>query len=129
MRILARNRQKFYYYLYKDRVPLYDENGNRTGEYTLTYHPAVECKGNISAGSGDAQVELFGTDIQYSKVIVLDDVKCPIDETTLLCVDIEPQSYDESGVPVYDYYVTAVAKSLNSVAIAINKVKVDENQG
>lgn len=129
MRTLARNRRKFYYYLYKGKVPLYDTNGNRTGEYTLTYCPAVKCRGNISAGSGDVQVELFGTDVQYSKVIVLDDVKCPIDETTLLCVDIEPQPYDEMGVPAYDYYVTAVAKSLNSVAIAINKVKGNESKG
>lgn len=129
MRILARNRRKFYYYLYKGKTALYDDNGHRTGEYTLSYETAVECMGNVSAGTGDAQVELFGTDIQYSRVIVLDDVNCPIDETTLLCVDIEPQSYDGTGVPVYDYYVTAVAKSINSVAIAINKVKVDENQG
>lgn len=127
MRVLKRNKKPFYYYIYKDKVPIVDENGHKTGEYTLTYYPPVQCKGNISAGGGDAQVELFGTNISYSKVILLDDVSSPITETTLLCVDIPPADYNPDNVPAHDYVVKAVAKSLNSVAIAISLVGVDEN--
>lgn len=122
MKGLKRNKRPFYYYLYKDRIPIIDEDGHRTGEYTLGYHPPVMVQGNISAGNGDAQVDLFGTGITYNKVIVLDTVDCPIDETTLLCVDIAPQPYNPLEVPVHDYIVKAVAKSLNTTAIAIELV-------
>lgn len=127
MRGLRRNKRTFHYYLYNDRIPILDERGHKTGEYTLSYHPPVECKGNISAGNGDAQVELFGTGITYNKVIIVDDVNCPITETSLLCVDICPRPYNPCDVPPHDYVVKAVAKSLNSVAIAISMVNADEN--
>lgn len=127
MRTLNRNKRGFYYYLYKDKKELLDENNHRTGEKVLTYQSPVFCKGNISAGSGEAQAELFGSDISYEKVIVLDDIDCPIDENSLLCVDIEPKQYKADETPVHDYIVKAVAKSLNVFAIAISKEKPDEN--
>lgn len=127
MRTLERNKKGFYYYLYKGKVSLRDENDFRTGEEVLTYHPPVFCKGNISAGNGDAQAELFGSNVSYEKVIVLDDINCPIDETTLLCVDISPKLYNENETPAHDYIVKAVAKSLNVFAIAISKETPDEN--
>lgn len=129
MKGLKRNKKTFYYYLYDGKVPVVDDDGNRTGEYVLGYHEPVECKGNISAGNGDAQVELFGTGVTYNKVIVLDDIKCPITETTLLCIDIPPQEYVPNEVPNHDYIVKAVARSLNSVAIAISQVNADEDKG
>jgi len=129
MKCLKRNKQRFYYYLYKDKVPVTDDEGNKTGEYVLTYDRPVECWGNISAGSGDAQIELFGTSITYNKVIVLDNPKCPIDVSTLICIDIQPKSYSANTTPLHDYVVKAVARSLNGVSIAISKVEVNENKG
>lgn len=128
MRCLNRNKQTFYYYLYKDKIPVLDEDGNKTGEYILTYDRPVECRANISAGSGDAQIELFGTEITYNKVIVIDDPKCPIDVSTLICIDVKPKFYSANTTPVHDYIVKAVARSLNSVSIAISKVDVNENK-
>lgn len=127
MRTLNRNKHGFYYYLYKDKKELFDESNHRTGEKILTYQSPVFCKGNISAGSGEVQAELFGSNISYEKVIVLDDTDCPIDENTLLCVDIPPKQYETGATPVHDYIVKAVAKSLNVFAIAISREKPDEN--
>lgn len=129
MRCLKKNKQTFYYYLYGGKQPVTDEDGYLTGENAVTYLEPVECKANISAGSGDAQVELFGTNITYDKVIVLDDINCPIDTNSLLCLDIAPQPYTLGETPEHDYIVKAVAKSLNSISIAISKVNANEDKG
>lgn len=129
MRCLKKNKRTFYYYLYGGKSPVTDDDGNYTGESAVTYLEPVECKGNISAGSGDAQVELFGTNIIYDKVIVLDDTTCPIDTNSLLCLDITAQSPTLGETPQHDYIVKAVATSLNSVSIAISKVNANENNG
>lgn len=129
MRCLKKNKQTFYYYLYGGKQPIKDAEGNLTGENAVAYLEPVEMQGNISAGSGDAQVELFGTNITFDKVIVLDDINCPIDTNSLLCLDITPQPYTPGETPEHDYIVKAVATSLNSVSIAISKVNANENQG
>lgn len=123
MRTLNRNKSPFWYLLYDGKVPAKDEYGNETGEEIVTYKPAVAMNANISAATGSAQVEQFGSLTGYDKVIVTDGLTCPIDENTVLFIDKEPQ-YDEDGKPLYDYIVKRVAKSLNSVSIAVTKVSV-----
>lgn len=123
MKIMERNKQEFYYCLYVSSDPIVDAEGNETGEYKVGYETAVSMKANISAATGYAQVEQFGNFITYDKVIVTDDLTCPIDEHTVLFIDKEPE-YDTEGNPVFDYTVRRVAKSLNSIAIAVSKVNV-----
>ena len=123
MRMMERNKTKFYYALFNRQEPIEDEYHNETGEYRKVFTPFVEAKWNISPAKGSTQAEQFGTDVQYDKVIVIDDMTCPIDENSILCVDTEP-SYDKNDNPIYDYIVRKVAKSLNSISIAISKVQV-----
>lgn len=122
MRTLERNKTSFYYALYLGKEENIDADGNATGTYTILYSNPVECRGNISASSGSVQFEQFGNDLQYDRVIVLDDVNVPIDENSVLWVDKEVE-HDKYGNPVFDYVVKKVAKSLNSVSFAISKVK------
>ena len=68
-------------------------------------------------------VEQFGNFISYDKVIVTDDLTCPIDENTVLFIDKSPE-YDDDGNPLYDYIVKRVARSLNSISYAVSKVTV-----
>jgi len=123
MKAMERNKQLFHYCLYDDRVPVINAEGEETGEHRVGYHEAVSMKANISAATGYAQVEQFGNFITYDKVIVTDDMACPIDENSVLFIDKEPE-YDKDGTPLFDYTVRRVAKSLNSIAIAVSKVKV-----
>lgn len=123
MRTMERNKQSFFYLLYDRKEPVKDEDGNETGEETVLYKPAVSFRANVSAATGASQVEQFGNLAGYDKVIVTDDLACPIDENTVLFLDKEP-AYDEGGKPLYDYIVKRVAKSLNSVSIAVTKVSV-----
>lgn len=123
MRTMERNKQDFWYLLYDRKEPVMDEDGNETGEETVVYKSAASFRANVSAATGASQVEQFGSLTGYDKVIVTDDMACPIDENTVLFLDKEPE-YGEDGKPLYDYMVRRVAKSLNSVSIAVTKVSV-----
>lgn len=123
MRCMERNKRTFWYCLYDHKEPIIDEDGNETGEEQIVYKPAQSLRANISAASGSSQVEQFGNLAGYDKVIVTDDTSCPIDENTVLFIDKAP-AHDEDGKPLYDYMVKRVARSLNSVSIAVTKVSV-----
>lgn len=123
MKMLKRNQTSFWYLLYDRKEPIKDEYGNESGETKVVYQAAVATQANISAATGSAQVEQFGNYAGYDKVIVTDDLSCPIDENSVLFIDKEPE-YDEDGTPLYDYIVKRVARSLNSVSYAVSKVSV-----
>lgn len=123
MRALERNKTPFYYALYVDKNENVDENSYATGTYTVIYSEPIACKGNISSSNGTVQAEQFGNDVQYDRVIVLDDTSVPLDENAVLWID-KAVEFDENGSPVFDYVVKKVARSLNSVSVAISKVKL-----
>ena len=134
----TRNDTPFYYCLYKENVSSVDEYGNETGEPTVIYESPVLMYANISPATGAAQTEQFGNLENYDKVIVTTWMDCPIDENSVLFIDKEPdetsvQTYIPTAittvagyvtVPTPDYIVRSVAKSLNSISIAVRKVKV-----
>lgn len=134
MRCLLRNMRDFYFALYTGKNEIEDEYGNTTGEYEVTYSNLEKCKGNISAAQGEVQSRQFGDSESYDKVIVLDNTNIPIDEYSILWVDITPR-VDKNGqlvlndegevVTPHDYIVKKVARSLNYVSIAISKVSVN----
>ena len=79
----------------------------------------------MSAAQGEMQTRQFGESEGYDKVIVLDDKDIPIDEYSVLWVDTLPHlNADGSTETPHDYVVKKVARSLNSVSIAISKVSV-----
>lgn len=121
MRCLTRNKRIFYYALQANQTELKDEYGNATGQYEVSYTNPTKAYGNVSAAQGEMQSRQFGESESYDKVIVLDDVNTPIDEYSILWVDTLPRSNED--VP-HDYIVKKVARSLNSVSIAIRKVSV-----
>ena len=122
MRCLNRNKSKFYYALCLGRKPVvnYDEYGNRieTGEYSVEYSNPVKCAGNISPASGATATELFGGNEGYDKVLMLDNPQTPIDEYSVLWIDTP-------STEPFNYIVKKVARSLNSVAVAVSKVNIE----
>lgn len=133
MRCLRRNMQKFFYALYEGREEITDDYGNVTGQFEIIRGNPIEFRANISAAKGETQTRQFGESETYDKVIVMGADAPPIDEYSVLWIDTVPQ-LDENGslvlddrdevITPYDYVVKKVAKSLNSVALAISKVKV-----
>ena len=125
MRCLVRNKSKFYYALYIKKNELKDEYGNFTGEYEVIHGNPIEALGNVSSAKGEIQSRQFGESESYDKVIVLDNPNTPIDEYSILWVDTLPHLNDDGTTDTpHDYIVKKIAKSINSVSIAISKVNV-----
>lgn len=99
MKILEINKREFYYALFEGKVAILDEYGNPTLEKKLSYASPVLMRANVSASRGEADTELFGNAVLYDKVIVTDDMNCPINENTVLCVDREPTYEWEVAIP------------------------------
>jgi len=124
MRTLDRNKRTFYYATYVGKTELIDKDGNHTAEYAVTYSAWKPCKANISPAKGNSVAELFGNDVNYDRVIVMDDPNLEIDENTVLAIDIAPNERKQTtDVPIFDYVVTRVARSINFVSYAVAKVK------
>lgn len=117
MRTLLRNKTKLSYALYESETPIYDSDGMETGETTSGFQEPVEIWASVSANKGEASIEPFGTDLDYTKTVITDDINCPIAETSRLWI----------GIPTtepYNYSVVRVAKSLNHITYAVKEVDV-----
>ena len=130
---MNRNKLTFFYALYVSKEQGTDDYGNPTGGVDVTYENPQECKANISAAKGETQTRQFGESENYDKVIIMGSDAPPIDEYSILWIDTVPQ-LDDTGalatnddgevITPHDYIVKKVARSLNSVSIAISKVNV-----
>lgn len=125
MRTLNRNKTVFYYALYEGKESVIDDYGNVTGEYEVKYSRPKKFRANISAANGKADVEQFGANVDYDKVIVGDNIFPQIDEYTIMWIDTVPVIDNEGKTETpHDYIVKKIARSLNSVSIAVSKVEV-----
>lgn len=124
MKALNRNKRQFWYANISTTASAYDDYGNETGEQNLTYSAPVSFMANISPARGTADLDAFGINADYTKTIVTDDLTLPVDKSTILWIDKTPDKDGEAGTIKHDYVVVAVAKSLNSMTIAIKEVAV-----
>lgn len=129
MKAMERNKQKFWYALYERSEPILDEDGNEVGEQSIYGNPVKE-SGNISAARGSTENDLFGVNAVYTKTINPMPNNCPIDESSILWIEVEPV-IEEDGrtVTAHDYVVSQVAESINHKAYAISRVDVTAGDG
>lgn len=139
MRSLRKNKQKLWYSLYEESIPIYetDENGEilyteingekipiiieeRAG-YTK---PVLFCT-NISAARGDSQTDMFGIALDYTKSISTTDMNLPIVEGSLIWQETEPKCNADGLIDDLsaDYKVVAVARSPNNVVYAVKALQ------
>ena len=115
MKTLNRNKTVFYYALYEGKEPLVDDYGNVTGEYEVKYSQPKKFTANISAANGRADVEQFGANVDYDK----------IDEYSIVWIDTVPVIDNEGKTETpHDYIVKKIARSLNTISVAVSKVEV-----
>ena len=122
MRSLKRNEQPFWYAQYNGKTPILDSDGYETGDYETGYSAPVSFSASISAGRGDAQNEVFGKELDFTRTISTTDMTCSINEHSLIWIETEPVlKPDGTAEPdSADYTVaTKPARSLNSIMIAI----------
>ena len=117
MRGLNRNKRLIHYALRTDEVANIDEYGNETGELTPVYEAATPLLCNVSASSGQADVETFGNFASYSRTVFVADNNCPIDEHTIIWFVVDPTE-------PHNYIVTRKADAKNGILYALQEVTV-----
>lgn len=125
MRLLQRNLTEFEYIPQTEETDIDPETGLHTGDFRpVTAEDDEDAEpilyeGNISVASQYATYTLFGTDIRYTHVLVMDDPEVEIDEYGKI----------RWNGDLYD--IRAVRRSLNSVSIALRKQTKDhaEDEG
>lgn len=123
MRLLKRNLTKFYYLTYKGMSNDIDSFGYETGERNVEYSSPIEANGNIADSGGQLQINLFGSEFNCDKLIMIDDLTANINEHTVFFIDEQPK-YDDSDTPLYNYKVKKIKKTINFIAIAVDKVSL-----
>lgn len=146
MRCLNKNKQKLYYALLTDEVPIYelDDQGNKIVDYTdpvtgdvyyvetgvkePLYSQAVAFNGNIALSGSDVSRQEFGiSDDKYEAVLVVTKGLLPITETSLLWYQTTPTTkiVDEktyANEATADYKVLKIIPSLNVDRYILAKV-------
>ena len=116
----SRNALLVYYKLYQGQVEIIDEHGNKTGSYSPQYGSLQSAYLSVSSNKGKSEEEMFGTIEGYDRTMTTSDVKCPIDENSILWLDGK-----DTDKP-HNYIVTKRAPWKNSISFAIKKVDVGE---
>lgn len=126
MRLLDRNKRPFYYALYTGGSMLQNSEGKLTGEHGKEYGPPVKAYANImfakrsglsAASVGMATAAAFGVNLDYDKIIQIENTDCPIDESSILWVD------ETDTTKPNDYVVKRKATALTHITLAVKKVR------
>ena len=126
MRNLFINKSSMFVLNYLGQTEVVDSQGFKTGETINTYSEPVFFMAHISGARGSSQAEMFGTEINYDKTILLSKKSygvLGITENSVFFIGKEP-TYD-NGIPLYNYKVSKIAETINEVAIAVSKVRAD----
>jgi len=122
MRSLERNKIPIYYALYNAKIPVLDEWGNETGQYSSGYGNPLKFKIRVSANKGEASTNAFGVSLDYDRVMSTSDRNFLIDEFTVLWLDSVPVIKEDGTTDTpKDYTVKKVAKDINEWSFAIKK--------
>lgn len=116
MRDCQRNLISFWYapYLRKEPVTV---NGSETGQYREIYGDPIAAKAPISNCVGAADMELFGTALQYDRVITTVQDLPGLNEYSKVWIETDP----DGGKALPDYRVKRTAKGLNQNLWAIQR--------
>lgn len=134
MKCMHRNTKIYYYADYIGKTEITDEDGNYTGESENSYSDVKTVRGNLSSATGYASVEPFGTFKDYDFVLVTDDLKCSIDENSIIWFFDTPKIQTGTVVPSLETLmmsgnrknsgiVKRVSKTLNVLSVAIKLTK------
>lgn len=141
MMTLNQNKQKLYYALLDNVVPIYetdddgniiyyeDEEGNKipleTGDTKITYSKPIEFYGNIAMSGGEVETQEFGLNLaDYEAILVLGKNTLPITETSLIWQNTEPRFNNDGTVDENsaDYKIVKINTSKNYDKYVLSKV-------
>ena len=117
MRTLKRNKRPVAFAFYEGVTELLDDNGNYTGEYTVSYTDPVKTLMNVSGGRGQADIALFGLTQTFARTATTEDLITPFNTETVFWVEKDPDT------DPFDYRVVAVSRTINQVVLALAEVE------
>ncbi len=119
MRSLMRNRRAVAYKNFVRTEYEEDALGRKTGHKVTVYSEVKTVYGTVSAPTGSTSLQMFGTDENYSKTLVLDKPDIEITENSVMWVD---KPYVEGEA--HDYIVRRVVRNRNFLFVGLRKVDV-----
>lgn len=117
MRTLKRNKRPVAYAFYEGVTELLDDNGNYTGEYTVSYTDPVKTLMNVSGGRGQADIALFGLTQTFARTATTEDLITPFSTETVFWIETDPDTEP------FDYRVVAISRTINQVVLALAEVE------
>lgn len=124
MRSLMRNRIPIRYKNFLGTEYKEDELGRKTGKRAVLYSEVKTVYGTVSAPNGSTNLQMFGTNENYDKTIVLDKTDIEITENSVVWLD---KPYNEGEA--HDYTVRRIVKNHNFLFIGCKKVNVAYEEG
>lgn len=121
MRTVHRDKRPVAYAHYEGVTEILD-NGDHTGEWEVHYSEPVRTLMNVSGGRGQADVAMFGLECNFARTAVTQDLDTPFDTETVFWVECDPDTSP------YNYRVTAVARTINQVVLALAEVDRAETE-
>lgn len=118
MRTAKRNKRPVAYAFYEGVTEIIDDEGNNTGEYTVSYTEPIKVLMNISGGRGQADVAMFGIHSSFARTAVTEDLETPFSTDTVFWIETNPDTEP------HDYRVVGVARTINQVVLALGEVSV-----
>jgi len=126
LRTTQRDKRTIWYALYQGVSEVVDEEGNYTGEYTVSYSQPVKARMNVSGGRGQAAIEAFGIDNPFTMSAVTDDLTTPFTTDTIFWFGVTPgASYDD--VP-HTHKCTGIARTINGLTLALKELDVSHEE-
>lgn len=125
MRSCRKNKRLLIGLNYIKKTPFVNEDGYETGEEVIEYSKPFKFKANISGAKGASAIEVFGTNLDYDKVITLSHKEfkeLKLTDNSVFFIDRKP-IYESNGYPLYDYRVKRIADTINEVVIALERVR------
>lgn len=116
MKTLKRNESIFTYTPYNGKEEIL-KDGKHSGKMKVAHGIPVEYRGNISVPSGNDQQQLFGIELRYTHVLLMDNPNA----------DIQEDGQIQWNGNTYD--VKAVRPSINVLAVALKKRIAGEADG
>ena len=114
MRLLKRNLTEFEHLAYKGKEEVLS-NGRHTGRWTVNYADPAVYRGTIGLPSGYVAKEMFGLNLDYTHVLLMDDRGAVIKVEDRIAYDGD------------QYEILAVRKSLNFLTIAMKILPPEMN--
>lgn len=116
MKSLKIQKQRIYYSNFLSNEDYIDEDGNYTGEKIATYSSPNELFVSVGINSGRVSENAYGVNCELERVIISDDINCPINELSRIWIDNSIESKN-------DFEVVSISKTKNFISYILRKVK------